>query len=121
MKFIREQSSDHWIKGYSATEIRVGERVLQASCLISAEHLVADWRPRAVSELSPADFDEVFKWQPEILLLGTGETQLFPDRTVYSEVLSRHIGFEVMTTGAACRTFNVLLNENRRVVAALIF
>ena len=52
-----------------------------------------------------------------IILLGTGSQQKFPARDLYAAILARGIGFEVMDTGAACRLFNVLVGENRRVAA----
>ena len=57
---------------------------------------------------------------PEILVLGTGARHVFPPPATHTHVLSRGVGFEVMDTAAACRTYNVLVQERRRVVAALI-
>ena len=57
---------------------------------------------------------------PEIVLLGTGPRQIFPAASFRAQFLSAGIGIEVMDTGAACRTFNVLVSEQRRVVALLM-
>ncbi len=57
---------------------------------------------------------------PEIVLLGTGETQRFPDTAVLGAILARGIGVEVMANGAACRTYNVLVSEDRKVAVALV-
>jgi uncharacterized protein len=73
-----------------------------------------------------AEFDAVFGTvldrleEPQFLLLGTGRSQAFPDITVRGRFAERRIGLEVMDTGAACRTFNVLLAEGRPVMAALV-
>ena len=58
--------------------------------------------------------------EPEVILLGTGESQAFPPGRRMTDIMRRGIGLEIMTTGAACRTYNVLMAEQRRVVAALI-
>lgn len=58
--------------------------------------------------------------EPQFLLLGTGVKQIFPDARLRAAFLERRIGFEVMDTGAACRTYNVLLAEGRPVMAALM-
>ena len=66
--------------------------------------------------------DALIAIEPEtrIIVLGTGETQVFPDPALYFAVIGRGIGFEVMDTGAACRTYNILISEGRRVVAGLM-
>ena len=57
---------------------------------------------------------------PEIIIFGTGKEQVFPDPALFVPLMERGIGYEVMNTGAACRTYNILLSEERRVLAALI-
>jgi uncharacterized protein len=65
-------------------------------------------------------FAEILDWKPEILLLGTGERQQFPAAALMGAMLSRRIGFEVMDSRAACRTYNVLVSEARAVTLALL-
>ncbi|HET9447900.1 MAG TPA: MTH938/NDUFAF3 family protein, partial [Steroidobacteraceae bacterium] len=84
------------VRSYAPGEVRVGDRVLQRSCLISAEHLIDDWRPQTLDELSEADFEAVFALQPEIVVLGTGARQRFPDPRLLAAILGRGIGCEVM-------------------------
>jgi uncharacterized protein len=107
------------VRSYAPGEVRVGDAVLHRSCLISAEQLVEDWRPQTLDELSEADLAAVFALQPEIVVLGSGTRQRFPDTQLLAAILARGIGCEVMDTGAACRTYNVLVSESRRAVAAL--
>jgi uncharacterized protein len=121
MKFTRELPPHvNVIRSHSVGEIRIGEGVIRGGCLVSADQLIADWGPRSVGDVTTEHFSQAFAWKPEIILLGTGAHQQFPAREIYAAILSRGIGFEVMDTGAACRTFNVLVAENRRVVAGLI-
>lgn len=121
MKFTRELSGNvNVVRAYRPGSVSIGEHTVSQSCLFNANQLLADWPPRAVAELSVAHFDTAFAWEPELILLGTGARQEFPSREIYAAILARRIGFEVMDTGAACRTYNVLVGENRRVVAGLI-
>jgi uncharacterized protein len=108
------------VRSYAAGEVRVGEALLHRSCIIKADQLISDWRPQTIGELTLADLDPVLALQPEIVVLGSGTRQRFPEPELLAAVLSRGIGCEVMDTGAACRTYNILASEDRRVVAALL-
>jgi len=99
-------------RAYSTAEVRVGERVLQASCIVTADTVIEHWNPQ--------DLDTLFALQPDIVLLGAGDTQQFPPRAVRKAFEERRIALEAMTLGAACRTFNILAQEGRRVAAALL-
>jgi len=108
------------VRAYAPGEIRVGETLIRASCLLRADKLVPDWRPQTLDDLQLDDLEAIFALQPEILVLGTGTRQRFPAGKLLAAILSRGIGCEVMTTAAACRTYNVLVSEDRPVVAALL-
>jgi len=120
MKLTSTSRGQNIIRGYAAGEVRVGEQRLHHNCLIAPEQIVADWNARSVDTLSSTDLQPIFALKPELVLLGTGEHQQFPASAIYAAFLAREIGFEVMDLGAACRTFNILLSEDRRVVAALL-
>ena len=90
------------------------------SLIVAADTLLPDWPVRSVGDLVAAHLDAVLQLEPEVLLLGTGARLSFPPHALHASVNSRGVGFEVMDTAAACRTFNILLAEDRRVAAALI-
>ena len=120
MKFTLETTSRvNLIRGYSSQEIRIGEQRLQGSCLVSAESLIADWAPKTFADLATEHLEPVLALKPELVLLGTGPSQRFPPSAIRTAFTSQGIGLEVMDLGAACRTFNILVQEERRVVAAL--
>jgi uncharacterized protein len=120
MKFTLESSSRvNLIRGYSQQEIRIGEQHLQASCIVSADTVIADWEPASFAELTPAHLERILALKPEVVLLGTGATQRFPPASIRAALTARGVGLEAMDLGAACRTFNILVQEERRVVAAL--
>jgi len=120
MKFTLEGGSRaNLIRGYSPQEIRIGEQRLTASCIVTADTLIADWEPRRFAELQPSHLEKILSLQPELVLLGTGQTQRFPPAAVRTALATRGIGLEIMDLGAACRTFNILVQEERRVAAGL--
>ncbi len=108
------------IRSYAAGEVRIGETLIQRSCLVKTDQLITDWRPQTVAEISIADMEAVLALQPEVVVIGSGPRQQFPAPEILGALLSRGVGCEVMDTGAACRTYNVLASEGRTVVAALL-
>jgi uncharacterized protein len=120
MKFTLESRSDiNLIRGYGEGEVRINELVQHAPCIVTAQQLVLDWSARALATLTVADLEQIFALQPDLVLLGTGPKQRFPDRVIRQAFAARNVGLEVMDLGAACRTYNILVQEERRVAAAL--
>ena len=120
VKFTLEPPSQaNLIRSYSESGLRIGDQLVQRSCLVTAERLITDWPPASFDELALGDLAAIFALTPELVLLGTGPTQRFASAAVRAEFSRRAIGLEVMQLGAACRTFNVLVQEERRVLAAL--
>lgn len=107
------------VRSFVPGELRVGDDVIRSSCLLTAATLDTGWPPQTLDELTPAHLEPLIAQQPEIVLIGSGTKQRFPGRSIMTALLSRRIGVEVMDTAAACRTFNILVAEDRRVVAAL--
>lgn len=96
-----------------------GERHDRAMLLGSNQR--QDWRPQQAAELQAADFTAILALQPEVVLLATGDRIRFPHPSLYRELIGAQIGVEVMDIGAACRTFNILADEGRQVIAAILF
>jgi uncharacterized protein len=120
MKFTLDSRGDvNLIRSYASGEVRIAELVQHAPCIVTADQLILDWPARDVATLSAADLEPVFALQPDVVLLGTGAKQIFPAGTVRQAFAARRIGLEVMDLGAACRTYNILVQEERRVAAVL--
>ena len=120
MKFTLDSRSDiNLIRGYGPGEVRIAEIVQHAPCIVTATQLILDWPARDVSTLAPAQLEPLFALQPDVVLLGTGAKQTFPGTAIRQAFAARRIGLEVMDLGAACRTYNILVQEERRVAAAL--
>ena len=121
MKFTLDRPAmRHVVRGYSPGALRIGEQEYSRSVIVSATTLITDWRPQRMDELTAADLEPVLALQPEVLLLGSGVRQVFPPHELLARLYAARVGFEVMDTGAACRTYNVLVGEGREVAAALL-
>ncbi|WP_442682084.1 Mth938-like domain-containing protein [Stenotrophomonas sp. JC08] len=101
-------------------QAKVNDRVLSRSFLLAPDQLVEDWPVTSQTQLTPAHLDAVLAMEPALVILGTGERQVFPPAAVMAACLTKGIGIEVMTNASAARTFNVLAAEDRRVVAAFV-
>jgi uncharacterized protein len=108
------------IRAYVPGELRVGDATHRSSLIVTASTLIERWRPARMDDLQPADLEPIVALQPAVLLIGSGARQQFPDRAVLASLYAARIGFEIMDTGAACRTYNVLVAEGRDVAAALL-
>ena len=90
------------------------------SLLIPWAGEVRSWRPPSVETLVEGDFAALLEFDPEVVIFGSGRRLRFVSPALTRSLLERRIGVETMDTAAACRTFNVLVGEGRRVLAALL-
>jgi len=121
MYFAKEDcTSDLIVRAYEPGRITIGEQSYENSLILTRDRLFTDWRPRDFTELNAEDLDSLQAMNPEIILLGTGPALRFPQAAITAGLLQAGIGVEVMDTAAACRTYNILLAEERQVVAALL-
>ena len=119
LKFTREMSARLVIRSVSESAIHVNDDEYKTSIAMTPEAVLGDWPDKPITELVAEDFEDVFDVSPELVLLGTGPTNVFPPRELMFAFARKGIGFEVMDTPAAARTFNVLANEGRRVAVIL--
>jgi uncharacterized protein len=101
-------------------ELWVGATPYGNSLLVPWSGDVHHWRPTSVEDLDAADFDAVLALQPEVVIFGSGKQLRFAAPGLMRGLIERRIGVETMDTAAACRTYNVLVSEGRRAVAALL-
>ena len=109
-----------FIRSASQEGVTVTDTLHKTSLVLSPKTLITDWPVGSVDELEESHLAPVLDLAPEVVILGTGATQAFPSPQLVMKFYEKGIGFEAMTTEAACRTFNVLVSEERNVVAALI-
>jgi uncharacterized protein len=121
MKFTQQgPAGANLIRRYGADYIAIADEEIRRSCLVSAATVRRDWPPRSVEELAVEHLAPIFEFSPEVVVLSTGASQKFPRAALRAEFATRRIGLEVMEVGAACRTYNVLVAEERKVIAAIL-
>lgn len=121
MKFERETTAgQNTFTGYGDGWVEVSGRRVAAGLVVSADRVLEGWGAEGIGQLTAAGMAALLDWKPEIVLLGSGATFRFPDPAALAPLYAAGVGVEVMDTKAACRTYNILLAEGRRVVAALV-
>src|SRR5688500_12827333 len=121
MKLSLDKSSTlYLIDAFTPDSVTVAKREYRHHLIVTPERNFEPWQPPAVAKLGIADFDCLSGLELEVVLLGTGKVQMFPPQLLQVEFGRSGIGFEVMNTAAACRTFNILAGEGRKVAAALM-
>jgi uncharacterized protein len=112
--------ANYIIRAYDKGTVVVNETTFTRSLIIMPESLHTDWEPQSLAELCEVHLETITTLQPELVILGTGPKFVIPAATVQTYFLKRDIGIEFMDTGAACRTYNVLMAEGRNVACALL-
>ena len=108
------------ITAYGDDYVTVNGEQRKSSVIVTAQG-VEPWSPDKFDALSAEDFKRLAALGVEIVLLGTGPRQRFPHPRLTAPLLQAHVGLEVMDTKAACRTYNILVAEARRVALAVVF
>ncbi|MDA0705325.1 MAG: MTH938/NDUFAF3 family protein [Proteobacteria bacterium] len=119
MKFTLESKLAASVRRVSATEIMVGNEVWTRPVGLTGAGVIPDWTPAPAEQLSIGDLEPLIATGPELIIVGTGEKQVLPNRELMFAMARRGVGLEMMDTAAAARTFNVLLGEGRSVAAVL--
>ena len=112
-------SGAHLVRRYGDGEILVGDTRLVAACIVSPRRLIANVRPQRPADLLREDLDAVFELAPEVVIVGWAGGQPYLPLRQRAWFLERRIGLEAMELGAACRTYNVLAQDERNAVALL--
>jgi uncharacterized protein len=113
-------TSRYSISGYTSTDITINQKPYQGSLILSPEVLISPSPINSIDDLNEHTLQTVLDLNPDVVLLGTGDKQVFPEPRIFGLLGEKGIGLEVMNTGALCRTFNILVAEDRDVVAIII-
>jgi uncharacterized protein len=121
MQLTQEPSEGYFfIRACTPQAITVVDRPLTHSFVLAPDQVVESWPVTQASEFDEAAAETIAALKPEVVLLGTGEKQVFPSREALVSLLRKRIGVEVMDNAAASRTYNLLASEGRRAVAAFM-
>ena len=113
-------SGANTITGYGDGYIEINKIPYSHAVLLSSDGEILEWAIKSFEDLSPADFTQMAALKPELIIIGTGKRQRFPKPELLKTLIEAKIGFEVMDSQAACRTYNILVGEGRQVLLALI-
>jgi uncharacterized protein len=120
MKLHLEQPAGlRLFSGYGTGFVAVNH-VRYEKCVVVSPQAVIDWPVSGFDALTAADFGFIERLRPEIVILGTGAAQRFPPPAVARALAATGVGVEIMDSHAACRTYNILATDGRRVVAAIL-
>jgi uncharacterized protein len=108
------------VTAYGPGFVEINQVRHQGNLILVPDQAVAAWSAVSFETLRNEDFDALLELRPEVVLLGTGARQRFPHPRLTHNLAAQRIGVEVMDTAAACRTYNILMNEGRRVVAVVL-
>jgi uncharacterized protein len=120
VKFHLNAGEGNFFTGHGTGFVRLGLVEYRESLLVTPERIVTGWALHGFAGLNEDDFAAIAALAPEIALLGTGTTLRFPHPRLSRALVDAHIGLEVMDTPAACRTFNILAAEGRKVAAGIL-
>lgn len=121
MKFAQDSQDDGYvITAYDIDSVSINGQTFKQSLVVANAQLNENWDLVGIESLTPEHIELVLSFEPELILIGTGSKLIFPAVEVYSSIIERGIGVDFMDTGAACRTYNILMSEGRDVVAGLI-
>ena len=108
------------IRAYEPGKIQINETTYHTSVIVTPTKIVTHWNVNHCDQLTQKHIVKWLELKPDVVLLGTGENLIFPEADIFIPLTTVSVGVEVMTTAAACRTYNVLMAEGRHVVAAMI-
>lgn len=120
MNFTRDQISAVSVRQVEPGAIKIGEETISENVLIFRGVIQRGISIADIEAVLERDLDDLLSQQPEIVIFGTGWNSRRPQRELVFAMARRGIGFETMDTPAACRTFNILVSEDRDVAAVLI-
>ncbi len=117
---LQTNTNQKLFTGHGAGYVAVNGHHYQQPVVVLPEQVRTDWTAADFASLNATHFDYFLALKPEVLLLGTGARQQFSHPDLYRELIRARISIEFMDTPAACRTYNILVAEDRKVVAAVL-
>jgi uncharacterized protein len=117
---LQTNSNQKLFTGHGTDYVAINGQRFHQPMVVTADGVRSDWGPSDFDNLTAAHFDYFLQMKPEVLLLGTGAKQRFAHPELFHSLILAGISIEFMDTPAACRTYNILVAEDRKVVAAVM-
>ncbi|MCC5791129.1 MAG: hypothetical protein JJT82_00765 [Legionellaceae bacterium] len=121
MQIHLEQGAVHSIQAYSEEGLRINHQWYRQNIILHREAIITEWPVKSIRLLDTAHLPDLLEYEPEIIIIGHQEPGSFPPMALMAELAKKRIGLESMSITAACRTFNILLSEERKVVLGIIW
>jgi uncharacterized protein len=115
---LAQNANQNLITGYGAGYVAINGQRYEQNLIVTPSEIVKDWP--AKTDIDEVALNMVLHLAPQIVLIGTGKSIHFPKAEVLKGLIAARIGYEIMDTPAACRTYNILIAEGRKVAAALV-
>lgn len=112
--------NNNLITAYGEGYIEINKQRYAQNLIVMPQTLIQNWQVAGFVDLANEHFMQLTDLKPEVVLLGTGATHAFLHPKHYQCLTDNNIALECMTTAAACRTYNILMSEGRKVAAALM-
>ena len=107
------------VRAHARGEIDIAGQKIHAPCIVSSARLITEWAVHSAASLDLAALEPLLAQHPNVVIIGTDDADVAASGALRRTLEARGIAFEVMNLGAACRTYNVLAQERREVVAGL--
>ena len=113
-------SGTNTITGYGDGYVEINKIPYDHAIVLRSDGAISEWSVQKFEDLAASHFAQLIDLKPELILIGTGSRQRFPKPELLKPLIEAKIGFEIMASQAACRTYNILVGEGRQVVLALL-
>ena len=120
MKLEPDNFDVQTIQGYGPGWVGVQGEKISYSVILGSQGQRVDWQCSRFEDLTAAHFEQLAEFDAELIIFGSGKSIRFPQPAWLQPLMAKRMGLETMDTGAACRTYNILAGEGRRVVVALL-
>lgn len=115
-----EATEQHAVQAYTDNKVQINSIIYEHSLIVSREEIISDVTIKNIQDIDEDYLQRLMQFKPEVIIIGHRQAGAFPPMSIISKLSQNQIGIECMSVGAACRTFNVLLNEHRAVIAGFI-
>ncbi|WP_227814294.1 Mth938-like domain-containing protein [Nitrogeniibacter aestuarii] len=109
------------ITGYGDDHVLINGEAMTGNVIVLPRSTRTGWAPNGFDGLTSDDIAPLAALETDIVIIGTGSRQRFPSPAILRPLIDARIGMEIMDVAAACRTYNILVGENRNVAVALMF
>lgn len=121
MQINVEHPDSHSVQAYATERLKINDTWYTQNIIVNHERIIPDWTSKSIQDLDASDMETLLSLSPELIIMGHNHLNAFPNSQLIAQISQQRIGIESMSISAACRTYNVLISENRNAVLAVIW